>query len=90
MPRSHYQECSVCHDKKDVEAHKFVWKIDRAATTTKEGEKHEECSVCGYKKAPVSIEKLSPAAKPRTGDASIVWLVLLVSTVVLYTKRKLA
>ncbi len=93
---SHYQECSVCHDKKDVEAHKFVWKIDRAATTTKEGEKHEECSVCGYKKAPVSIEKLSPAAKPRTGDASIVWLVLLVSTgsaaaaVVLYTKRKLA
>ena len=40
---SHYQECSVCHDKKDVEAHKFVWKIDRAATTTKEGEKHEEC-----------------------------------------------
>ena len=93
---SHYQECSVCHDKKDVEAHKFVWKIDRAATTTKEGEKHEECSVCVYKKAPVSIEKLSPAAKPRTGDASIVWLVLLVSTgsaaaaVVLYTKRKLA
>ena len=93
---SHYQECSVCHDKKDVEAHKFVWKIDRAATITKEGEKHEECSVCGYKKAPVSIEKLSPAAKPRTGDASIVWLVLLVSTgsaaaaVVLYTKRKLA
>ena len=93
---SHYQECSVCHDKKDVEAHKFVWKIDRAATTTKEGEKHEECSVCGYKKAPVSIEKLSPAAKPRTGDASIVWLVLLVSTgsaaaaVTLYTKRKLS
>ena len=93
---SHYQECALCHDKKDVEAHKFVWKIDRAATTTKEGEKHEECSVCGYKKAPVSIEKLSPAAKPRTGDASIVWLVLLVSTgsaaaaVVLYTKRKLA
>ena len=93
---SHYQECALCHDKKDVEAHKFVWKIDRAATTTKEGEKHEECSVCGYKKAPVSIEKLSPAAKPRTGDASIVWLVLLVSTgsaaaaVTLYTKRKLS
>ena len=93
---NHYQECALCHDKKDVEAHKFVWKIDRAATTTKEGEKHEECSVCGYKKAPVSIEKLSPAAKPRTGDASIVWLVLLVSTgsaaaaVTLYTKRKLS
>ena len=44
---NHYQECALCHDKKDVEAHKFVWKIDRAATTTKEGEKHEECSVCG-------------------------------------------
>ncbi len=93
---NHYQECALCHDKKNIEAHKFVWKIDRAATTTKEGEKHEECSVCGYKKAPVSIEKLSPAAKPRTGDASIVWLVLLVSTgsaaaaVTLYTKRKLS
>ena len=93
---NHYQECALCHDKKDVEAHKFVWKIDRAATTSKEGEKHEECSVCGYKKAPVSIDKLSPSAKPRTGDASVVWLVLLISTgsaaaaVTLYAKRKLS
>ena len=74
---SHYQECSLCGNKKDVEAHKFVWKIDREATTKAEGEKHEECSVCGYEKEHVSIPKLSPDEKPRTGDASLVWLLLL-------------
>ena len=74
---NHYQECSVCGDKKDIEAHKLVWKIDREATTSKEGEKHEECSVCGYKKAPVSIAKLSPSEKPKTGDSSFVWAAIL-------------
>lgn len=92
---NHYQECSVCGDKKDIEAHKLVWKIDREATTSKEGEKHEECSVCGYKKAPVRIAKLSPSEKPKTGDSSFVWAaILLVSgcalPAMLYIKRRRA
>ena len=66
-----------------------------AYTTSKEGEKHEECSVCGYKKAPVSIAKLSPSEKSKTGDSSFVWAaILLVSgcalPAMLYIKRRRA
>ena len=91
----HYQECTVCHDKINAEAHKFEWKIDKAATTSAEGKKHEECSVCGYAKDPVTVPKLAPDAKPKTGDSSAVWFILLISSagaaaIVLRGKRKLS
>lgn len=35
--------------------HTFHWIEDKPATTTTMGIKHEECTVCAYKKAPVSI-----------------------------------
>lgn len=38
-----------------VEDHTFKWVVDKEATTTEKGSKHEECSVCGYKKASVEI-----------------------------------
>ena len=36
---------------KDLAPHTFVWKVDQAATTTQTGLKHEECTVCSYKRS---------------------------------------
>ena len=57
----HWHECSVCHEKKDEAAHTFAWKVDKQATVTATGAKHEECTVCGYKKNAVVIDKLAPS-----------------------------
>ena len=54
---SHYHICE-CGEVLDKEAHDFKWVIDKEATTTSEGLKHEECSVCGYKKDGVAIPVL--------------------------------
>ncbi len=42
-------------NKADITAHNFKWIVDRKATTTEKGSKHEECTVCGYKKTAVDI-----------------------------------
>lgn len=39
------------------------WIIDKEATETEKGSKHEECEVCGYKKAAIEI--------PATGGGTI-------------------
>lgn len=46
---THYYGCA-CGDKKDVESHKMEWIIDKAPTESSTGIKHEECSVCHYKR----------------------------------------
>ena len=46
---NHWHECE-CGNKADITAHNFKWIVDRKATTTEKGSKHEECTVCGYKK----------------------------------------
>ena len=58
----HWKEYSCCGAKADDVAHTFKWVIDKEATTTEKGSKHEECTVCGYKKAAVEI--------PATGSSS--------------------
>lgn len=60
----HWHECS-CKSKKDVASHSFKWVIDKAATLTNTGLKHEECSICGYKKQAVTVSK----RKPKKGDS---------------------
>ena len=57
---NHYHLCTICNtEKSDVAAHTFDWKIDDPATEDKAGIKHEECSVCGYKRNEnTPIEKL--------------------------------
>ena len=54
---NHWHECE-CGNKADITAHNFKWIVDREATTTEKGSKHEECTVCGYKKAAVDIPKI--------------------------------
>ena len=55
---NHWHECQ-CGEKSAQGAHQFKWVIDRDATATKTGLKHQECTICGYKTAPVTIPKKS-------------------------------
>lgn len=53
----HWHKCTVdgCDVKSGFAEHKFQWVVDKEATTTEKGSKHEECTVCGYKKTAVEI-----------------------------------
>lgn len=88
---NHWHECP-CGDRKDTAAHTFKWVIDKEATATARGSKHEECTVCGYKKAAVEIpatgstvkpsnqtDNLGNTTSPNTGDSSnlVLWSALL-------------
>ena len=88
---NHWHECP-CGDRKDTAAHTFKWVIDKEATATARGSKHEECTVCGYKKAAVEIpatgstvkpsdqtDNLGNTTSPKTGDSSnlVLWSALL-------------
>ena len=79
---NHWHECA-CGDKADTAAHTFKWVTDKEATATEKGSKHEECTVCGYKKAAVEIpatgsgngsadQPTNPGntSSPQTGDTS--------------------
>ena len=87
---NHWHECA-CGDKADTASHTFKWVTDKEATATEKGSKHEECSVCGYKKAAIEIPatgsgsgsasqptKPGSTGSPQTGDSSsVLWLALL-------------
>ena len=87
---NHWHECA-CGDKADTASHTFKWVTDKEATATEKGSKHEECTVCGYKKAAAEIPatgsgsgsasqptKPGSTGSPQTGDSSsVLWLALL-------------
>ena len=91
---NHWHECA-CGDTADTAVHTFKWVTDKEATATEKGSKHEECTVCGYKKAAVDIpatgsgdgsadqpNKPGNTSSPQTGDNNslALWFaVLLVS-----------
>ena len=60
---NHWHECS-CGDKTDKAVHDFKWVVDKEATATQKGSKHEECKVCGYKKVAVEIPATGFTTKP--------------------------
>lgn len=73
----HWNQCE-CGSRINVTAHSFTWIVDKEATEEEAGAKHEECTVCGYKRAAVvipatadpeepSTENINP---PKTGDNS--------------------
>ncbi len=79
---SHWHQCTDkdCPDPsgstKDQESHTFVWKVDKAATRTQTGLKHEECTVCGFKRSEnTELPTLSghrPATRPDSGAENTV------------------
>ena len=94
---NHWKLC-VCGEKLDNAAHSFEWVIDKEATATQAGAKHEECTVCGYAKASVEIPATGDDTQlPQTGDNSNIalWIavmlvagVALTGTAVYSRKRK--
>ena len=46
---SHWHLCVLCGEKMDQENHDLHWEIDREATSTHAGQKHQECDICGYR-----------------------------------------
>lgn len=51
---NHWHECED-GEKANITAHTFKQIIDKEASTAEKGSKHEECTVCGYKKTAVDI-----------------------------------
>ena len=92
---NHWRECSLCGTVKDKAAHTFEWKIDKKPTAGEAGSKHEECTVCGYKKGAVTIEPTGtttttpPAVTTTEGNAETpeksgaAWVWAIVAVVVL-------
>ena len=78
--KSHWHQCTDkgCPDPggstKDLASHTFVWKVDKAATKTQTGLKHEECTVCGFKRSENTVIPVlsdsgttEPGNKPGSG-----------------------
>ena len=74
---SHWHQCTdkdcpnPSGSTKDQARHTFVWKVDKAATRTQTGLKHEECTVCRFKRNENTVIPVlsghSPATRPDSG-----------------------
>lgn len=79
---SHWHQCTdkdcpnPSGSTKDQARHTFVWKVDKAATRTQTGLKHEECTVCRFKRNENTVIPVlsghSPATKPDSGAENTV------------------
>lgn len=79
---SHWHQCTdkdcpnPSGSTKDQARHTFVWKVDKAATRTQTGLKHEECTVCHFKRNENTVIPVlsghSPATKPDSGAENTV------------------
>ncbi len=75
---NHWNTCA-CGEKLNKTAHTFMWVIDKKATASEAGSKHEECTVCGYAKTAVEIPATGASGSSGTGDDSniILWIMLM-------------
>ena len=71
---NHWHDCNDCDERADKAEHIFKWIVDKEATAAQNGSKHEECTVCHYKKAAVEIPALGGntgnPGKPSGGNTS--------------------
>ena len=56
---AHWHFCE-CGNKTKVEAHDFMWIFDKQVQGEIPGLKHQECTICGYKKAGVTVYPQKP------------------------------
>lgn len=74
---SHWHQCTDtdCPDPrastKDSTSHTFVWKVDRAATRTQTGQKHEECTVCRHKRSENTVISMLSGSGTTTPGTTI-------------------
>lgn len=65
----HWHVCQRCQDIADLEAHTASgWITDTAATAKSDGEKHKECTVCGYILETDTIPATGSKTKPGKQD----------------------
>lgn len=62
----HWKECSRCGEKVELSSHSFQWIIDSDATYEEEGYRHQECTVCGFKKDEGTV--ISRIERERSAD----------------------
>ncbi len=80
---SHWHQCTaekcpaLSDSTKDLARHTFVWKVDKEATRTQTGLKHEECTVCGHKRSENTVIPVlsdsgttEPGNKPGSGTTT--------------------
>ncbi len=70
----HWRQCE-CGDKGHMAEHSFEWIIDKEVQGDKPGQRHEECTVCHYKKPaldiyPDSPQPTQPVTPPTTNPAT--------------------
>ena len=63
---NHWYQCVGCNLRMEEETHNFKWVIDIEATEEMSGQKHEECTDCGYKKEAVEIPQIIIETEPDT------------------------
>ncbi|HJD46114.1 MAG TPA: hypothetical protein H9909_04650 [Candidatus Mediterraneibacter norfolkensis] len=61
---NHWNECVNCGERLNEAAHSYEWVVDKEATATEAGSKHEECTVCGYAKAAIEIPATGTPTDP--------------------------
>ena len=71
----HWHVCKRCQDIADLEEHTASsWITDKAATAKLDGEKHKECTVCGYlletDTIPATGSKTKPGKKDNTKSST--------------------
>lgn len=92
---NHWQICE-CGAKLNEAAHDYEWVVDKEATATQAGSKHEECTVCGYQKDAVEIPATGTNEAPPTGDTFnyLLWIILALTSgvgltgIAIYGRRK--
>ena len=60
---SHWHVCE-CGNKSELGDHDFMWVIDKPQVGDQTGLKHQECKICGYKKAAITIYPESSTTPP--------------------------
>ncbi len=93
---SHWHVCTVCGEVIDSSKHAFEWIVDKKPTEKEAGLKHEECSICKYKR---NVGTEIPASGelddvPQTNDITLqttiyaLSIVVILSAIVYVFRRK--